>query len=364
MLKGYQVIDVDGHVMEPETLWKTHLEPEFQQDQPTFQRGGKRLYKGEEASWKLAPIISEIFAKKSELYYKEYKDAGWSPESQVKAMDRMGIDVSFLYPTAGLYMWFFPNMEAPMATAVARAYNNWLHDFCQYEPKRLRPVAGIALNDPELAVMEVRRTSALGFKAVFVRPNLINGRTLGDPAYEPFWAECERLGVAVGVHEGAHARLNVAGADRFNTDFAIWCCSHPLEQMMAFLAVLDGGVLERHPKLKYGILEAGCGWLPYWLWRLDERWENVAPEVADNVKMKPSEYFRRQCWISVESDEPYIGDLVKHIGEDRILFASDYPHPDHKPELTDEMVAFEKTLGKRVLTKILLDNPRAFYGGV
>ncbi len=130
---------------------------------------------------------------------------------------------------------------------------------------------------------------------------------------------------------------------------------------MAFLTLLEGGVLERHPSLRFAFLESGCGWLPYWLWRLDEiEYKNVGFEIEANVKMKPSDYFRRQCYIAAEP-EPYLGDLVKHIGEDRILFGSDYPHPDHGPDITDDLVKLEGLVSRPVLQKLLWDNPKRFY---
>ena len=148
------------------------------------------------------------------------------------------------------------------------------------------------------------------------------------------------------IHEGSHCRLPSTGADRFDTRFALHACSHPIEQMMAMLALIEGGVLERHPTLRVAFLEAGCGWLPYWLWRLDElEYKNLAWEVKDNVKMKPSEYFRRQCFISVEPDEPYIPELIKYIGEDNLLFACDYPHPDQNSKRTCPRRPYRKSCG-------------------
>ncbi len=132
---------------------------------------------------------------------------------------------------------------------------------------------------------------------------------------------------------------------------------------MGFLALLEGGVLERHPDLKVAFLEAGCGWVPYWLWRLDEaEYKHLAWEVADNVKMKPSEYFRRQCFVSVEPSEPYLHQTIEYIGEDNLIFGSDYPHIDQDPDVVDEAVALEERLPHETVKKILWDNPRRFYG--
>jgi predicted TIM-barrel fold metal-dependent hydrolase len=363
VLKGYRIIDVDGHVQEPRDLWERRLDPAFAADLPKLGPDGRRYYRGQERNRKLSESVLAAFAKRTLEAYREQAEAGWDPASQIRSMDRMGVDVSYLYPTDGLFMWHFREMEPGTADALTRAYNDWLYEFSRYDPTRLRPVAALALQDPSLARSElVRAHEKLGMPAIYIRPNPVDGRTLGHADLEPIWTECERRGIAVGIHEGAHCQLDSAGAERFQSDFALWSCSHPMEQMMAFLALLESGVLERHPGLRVAFLEAGCGWVPYWLWRLDQRWHNVAFEVADNVRMAPSDYFRRQCWVALEADEPYVEDVIHHIGEDRLLFASDYPHPDHDPDLTDEVVALEGRLSARVLAKILDANARAFYG--
>ena len=361
MLKGYEIIDADGHVQEPQDLWEERLAPDILARAP--RKNGRHWLYGEQSNPPTIPeVLVQEFSRRSREHYQEYIDAGWSPESQVKAMDRMGLDVSFLYPSLGLQMWAYKDMEPPVAAALASAYNDWLFEFCSYDPSRLKPVPGLSLFDPKDAVAELRRVTALGAKAVFVRPNPVNGRVLGAPVFEELWSECDRLGVSVGIHEGGGSLPRVTDG-RFTSQFACHT-SHVTEQMLAFLGLLEGGVLERHPTLRFAFLEAGCGWLPFWLWRLDEiEYAANGLEVAENVKMKPSEYFRRQCYISTEV-EPYLGDIIKYIGEDRVLFASDYPHPDHGPDITDEIVDMEALVSQPVLKKILSDNPRAFYGGL
>ena len=130
---------------------------------------------------------------------------------------------------------------------------------------------------------------------------------------------------------------------------------------MAFLALLEGGVLERHPNLHIGFLESGCSWLPYWLWRLDEEYDNLRWEVEDNVKLKPSEYFHRQCFIAVDPGEPGIEQLIQQIGSDNLLFGSDYPHTDYKPNIVESAVALQDRLSEKIVRKLLWDNPARFY---
>jgi predicted TIM-barrel fold metal-dependent hydrolase len=354
---GFTIIDADGHVQEPPDLWERWLEDAFRADAPV--RGPDGVWR-----WRDAPVTDGLeFGRKTRERYGEFLAMGWSAESQLLAMDRMGVDAAYLFPTMGLFLWHQDDLPAELATAMTRAYNDWLADFAAIDSARLRPVAALHLADVDAAVTEARRAVAqYDVRAIYVRPNPVAGRTLASGDLEPLWKWCEAAGVAVALHEGAHARVQTAGDDRFTTDFARWSCSHPMEMMMAFASLLEGGVLERHPGLRVGFLEAGCGWVPYWLWRLDERWENVAPEVADTVTMPPSDYFRRQCWVSLEADEPYLGEVVDLVGADRVVFASDYPHPDHLPDLTDTLVALQDRLGTTTLARILDDNARAFYG--
>ena len=363
MRHGFRIVDVDGHVQEPADLWERWLAPELRADAPVRQPDGRWFWRDRPTNHALSEDVRRAFGAKTREHYAEYLAAGWDADSQLTAMDRMGVDVSYLYPTHGLFLWHVEDMPAGLSAGLARAYNDWLHDFAGRDRERLRPVAAVSLADPDRALAEARRCrEEHGAAAVYVRPNPVAGHTLARPELEPLWDYCETAGVAVGLHEGAHARVATVGQDRFRTDFALWSCSHPVEMMLAFLALLEGGVLERHPRLRVGFLEAGCGWVPYWLWRLDERWEHVAFEVAEQVPERPSSYFRRQCWVSLEADEPYLGDVVAHIGDDRLLFASDYPHPDHQPDLTDVLLALEGRLSRRTLARVLDENARAFYG--
>jgi predicted TIM-barrel fold metal-dependent hydrolase len=190
----------------------------------------------------------------------------------------------------------------------------------------------------------------------------VYGRTLGDPAYEPLWAACERHAMAVGLHEGTHSRLPTAGADRFHSRFALHACSHPMEQMMAFLALYEGGVLDRHPGLRVGFLEAGCGWVPYWLWRLDEEVRQLAGELEGRVSAPPSVCFQRQCFVGFEPGEPYLGDVLARIGPDKLLFGSDFPHVDHDEDLAGQARLLGRRVPDHALQALLWDNGARFYG--
>jgi predicted TIM-barrel fold metal-dependent hydrolase len=361
MLNGYKIIDADSHVIEPPAMWGQYLEPKFREFAPS----ADMKIKGEPISQKISPQVQKEGNKQMMQAHPRAYLNRYNPESHVQAMVQMGIDVAFIYPNYGLWLFAIDSLPAEVMGAFVRAYNTWLYEeFCSYDPARLKGVAAVNQHDPEDMVKELHRSANLGWKAVFLRPNPVKGRILSDPAYEPFWAACEDLDMAVGIHEGHWSRLPTTGADRFNTRFALHACSHPMEQMMALLALIEGGVLERHPQLRIGFLESGCGWLPYWLWRLDEEYQVTPWEVKDRVRLMPSEYFRRQCFIAVDPSEPYLSQLIDYIGSDNIIFGSDYPHMDHKPDIVSQIVQLEKDLAKETVEKILAYNPTRFYGSV
>jgi predicted TIM-barrel fold metal-dependent hydrolase len=380
MFDGYRILDADRHVIEPIEMWREHLPPEFRARAPYLEadpmregedpRGAAPTTRTRSPSLMLdgQPVMHKISeGARAELMKENYRRAtllyeATSPAGQLRAMDRSGIDVAFMYPTYASYVVGVDFIEPAFATALARAYNDWLRDFCQPDSERLRGVGIIALHDPEAAALEVERAAGFGFRAVVLRPNPVSGRTLAHAAYEPLWAACERHDVAVGLHEGTHARLPTAGADRFDTRFALHACSHPMEQMMALLALYEGGVFERHPGLRVGFLEAGCGWVPYWLWRLDEEYRHLAGELGGRVSVAPSVSFQRQCFVGFEPGERYLSDMLAHVGPDKLMFGTDFPHPDHDGDLAETALRLRETMQGDTLRALLWDNGARFYG--
>jgi predicted TIM-barrel fold metal-dependent hydrolase len=376
------IIDCDRHVIEPIAMWREHLPAAHRDGAPVLvdqaaneplrerlarlgPRGleplppvpmldGELLQRGfsERAQREIARLT---FARAAQLA------AATRADGQLAAMDHAGVDVAFLFPTYAHYLLAVDGMEPARAAAFAHAYNSWLHAYCAREPARLQAVGAVSRHDPAAMTAELERIAGFGWRAVVLRPNPIAGRRLADPAHEPFWATCAARGLAVAFHEGSHARVPTAGADRFASRFAQHACSHPMEMMMALLDLVEGGVLERHPTLRVGFLEAGCGWLPYWLWRLDEEYAQLAGEVSEHVRMAPSAYFRRQGWVALEPGEPELPRVIDAIGADRVLFGTDAPHLDHEADLVARFTA-RADLPPSLIARIADANPRAFFG--
>jgi predicted TIM-barrel fold metal-dependent hydrolase len=178
-------------------------------------------------------------------------------------MDREGLDVAALYPSIGLGIMMRDEMDAKLAAAIARAYNNWLYDFCQTDPKRLTGVAMIPLHDPNEAVKEAQRAvGKLGFIGVFARPEPLQNMPWHARYFDSLWSCLEELGVPIGFHSATAAGEVAQIGDRFGDNLLLrHVVSHPLENMVAMVDTIGGGVCERHPKLKLAFLECYCGWV-------------------------------------------------------------------------------------------------------
>ena len=252
-------------------------------------------------------------------------------------------------------------MDTP--AAACRAYNDWLYDYIQAsDPQRLFGAAAVSPHDVDTAVAETRRAVRdLGMKAIFLRPNLFNKRSWHDPYYDPLWATCQELNIAVGFHETTGSRMQAAGAERINSLGIAHISTHSVEQMLACMDVIMGGVMARFPTLRFAFLEGQCGWLPFWLDRMDDhhKWRQPYGEMQ-HLKMLPSEYLLRQGFCAVECDEEFVTHVVAAIGHDCLVTTTDYPHGDSKyPEAMDRFL--DLALSAESKTKILWDNTARLY---
>ena len=364
----FKVMDSDMHIMEPADLWQRYMEPAFKDRAPVgksrFHRDLGVTVEGREVEMAISPGFQAGRQKEREVrdpFYTDGEGSGWDPGSQVRAMDVEGIDVAVLFPSRGLNVLGLTGIDPGLAAAICRAYNNWLYDYCKEHPGRLYGAGMVAPHDVELAVSEVRRCAEdLGFKGIFMRPNMVNDLNWHDSHYDPLWAECQRLGIPVGWHESGNPPTVPQVGDNFATSMLHHTCAHPLGMMVTVVSACGGGILERFPELKFAFLEANCAWVPWLLWRLDEHYGWRGYEQPE-LTMYPSEYFKRQCFASIEPDESpakYVGDLGYG---DTIVFSTDYPHPDSKyPHAVDSFLEME--LSEDTKRRYLWDNCAKLYG--
>jgi uncharacterized protein len=377
MKNGFRILDSDLHIMEPPDLWPKYIDSEFKHLAPMgTERSVRDLNMvlpdgtpwlnrqsafGEPPPAYLSDDVRGKTRQRDQLRYKTHFERHYTSQVQLEAMDAEGIDIATLYPTRGLHTLAKYDLDPRFAAALARAYNNWMYEFCQPDPHRLVGVAMISPLDIDEAVKETRRAvTELGFRGIFLRANIINGKNWHDRYYDPLWSTLEELDVPVGFHESAGSAVRQAG-DQFHEFLLRHTFSHSFEQMMALGPFCAGGVLERHPRLKAAFLEGNCSWLPWLLWRLDEHWELFADIDAPESTLKPSECFKRQCYVSVDCEEAPVKYAIDYIGNENIIFSTDFPHVDAQfPHSSDHFLQLPITDEDK--RKILWDNCARFYG--
>lgn len=354
------VIDADGHVLEPPSLWARYAEPRFRArlPRPVADENGRFGYvAGDRRFMRTASSL----AQRPKTPDGKLPTGGWDPEARLRDMDEEGIDVAVLYPTVS---FFLPELRDPdLHAGLCRAYNDWLREYVRTDPARLVGVALLPLDDVDASVRELERAAGeLGFRGAFFRPNPYRGLPIQHPAYDPFWECAAGLGVPITVHEGISDSLPTLGRDRSENPVIQHLMSHPFEQMAACAGVVLGGVAERHPGLRFVFLESGCGWLPYWLERMDGHWETWS-SLLPAVKTRPSEIFRRQCFVSMDPDDGTAAAAVQSVGDECFVWASDYPHIDAPfPGAVKQTRELLQPLPEASRRRVLGENAQRLYG--
>lgn len=336
----YGLIDTDSHVIEPDDLWEKYLEAKYRAEAPVSHCGYRRDERGfgffndvtiGDCKMPIGVHGKLSFSENLGERYEEYAAAGFPASAYVEAMDKVGIDYMILYPTVCLYTNQAPKLKADVAAAYRRAYNNWLHDFCSEDASgRLIGAGAIDLRDPEAAAAEaVRAVKELGFKAIMINPTPVGGPALYAPEMDRLWATIADLDVPVGVHCCA---LNAT--DKFLYDYypdlmyAQGISAFAIGNMAACASFIVGGVLERHPKLRIAHLEAGSGWVAFWLYRLQHAGQGANKGLIPGLTMGALDYWQRQCYISTEPSDPGIKQVIDMIGDGNIVLATDFSHPE------------------------------------
>lgn len=372
-------VDADGHVLEPRDTWIRYIEPTLRDRAIRIEKDGhgietllidgnphRGLYGRLGALGGIGMEAKDLMTAGARSYEDGCPPGGYDPAARLAVMDDEQIDVALFYPTIGI-AWEAHLDDAALATPYCRAYNRWLVDFCSQDKKRLVPIAHICLKDPEGAVEEVKRARADGCAGVYLSPDppARDGKQFDDPVFAPFFETVQDLDMPIAFHvvarESGHLDAWSGGdtSDRIGNvvfQFAFLA----LDVMAAFTSFMTRGMFERYPRLKCAVLETGSNWITAWLDRLDHKFE-VMREFS-SMTLLPSEYFKRQCLISAEPDESITARIVEHLGDDYVIWASDYPHLDASFNVVGELRERIADLPESSQRKVLGDNALRFYG--
>ena len=315
----WKAIDADGHVLEPDEMFQEYMDPKYR-----ARAGGYRPDGNGAMRYFFDGVAHPPFPK--EISIRKPMEAA----NRMMVLDNEEIEAAVLFPSAVLFADYVG--EAAFGQAIIQGFNNWIADYVRPYDGRMFFAAPVVLHDVDWAIAEAERSVKLGAAAICVRPNPAQAKTLDAPAYDRFYAAVQDLSVPLIVHEGT-GHPDTVGGDRYGMNapqrYAFsHVISHPFEQMFAALSIICGGVLERHPRLKVGFFEAGCSWAPYWLARLDDHFEHRILGTYMPIKLRPSEYFERQCVVTCDPHDATIPLAIQGIGAHKVLFATDYPHFD------------------------------------
>jgi len=280
-----------------------------------------------------------------------YDAAGWA-----EFMDHAHISESVIYPTMGLGFGF--TRDPGWAVDLAAAYNSYLSDHFLKPNSRLKAVALLPVQDPAAAARELTRAvKDLGMVgALLPAPGLDVG--YGDARFDPIYAEAQRLGVPVAIHGAARAHGIGINLDHVGADGGqAFVLAHALAQMTQFTHMIYGRVFDRFPSLKAVFLEAGCGWVPYLIERIDRNTAGKGRKLASEQVRDHPVYFHAEL-----AEQAVLPFSVSVVGEDRFIYASDFPHePDDEViEVLDDFLARED-LSASAKQKIVYDNIKALY---
>ena len=369
MGRTYNVIDADGHVLEPVDLWDRYMDPAYRDRAPRLfvDTDGKerlnvegRVLGGPKGFGLLGAVGARDGSVSDDMKYIEGREGGFDPHARIADLDLDGIDAAFLYPSLGLFSGAVADPR--LAAAMCRAYNRWLADYCEPYPDRLFGVAMLPMQSIDLGIEEMRfARKELGMRGGFLRPNPYNDRMVGHADYDPFWAEAQELDFCIGLHEGGSSGMPTVGIDRFEGRGARHIISHTMEMMLACMSVIWGGVCDRFPGSRIAFLESGGGWIAPWLERMDRHFDDEGFNDS-GLSMRPSELFQRNCWISFEPVEGSLNVLADYIGPHKILWATDYPHPDGFFPGAPAMIADRPELSAKTKHQILAGGAMQFYG--
>jgi predicted TIM-barrel fold metal-dependent hydrolase len=285
---------------------------------------------------RIGGIVYEREPKTGFLYADLAPLGAMDPKERIARLDLENIERSVLYPTLSI-LWIAECDDEPLTQAYVRAYNRWILDFCADSGGRLVPIAQLSFGDPAAAEAELRRVAAAGAAGVWAPTFAWTRKPFGHPDHHRVFAAAQELGLPVGIHPGFEPKWALPG--RFGDDYTSSAhafflnVTAPDAVRHAFTSLFEYGVPERFPELKIVVLEAGAGWIGYWLDRMDAVWATAQGRgVRQRLPEKPSTYFHRQCWISADPDESTLAPVIEAVGPARFFWASDFPHPDHPPE--------------------------------
>ena len=366
----YKIISSDSHVFEPADLWTSRIDPKFMDRAPCVVREGNndQWYVNGDEKVGAVGLVSQAGMRfeapeniSFEGTYEDVRPGGWDPDEHIKDMELDGVYGGLLYPSNGLFL--FKVEDSELLSAIFRAYNDWLAEFCGAYPDRLKGIAMVNVDDVQGGIKELERTRKLGLPGAMISVYPSPGRQYDRPEYEPFWAAAQDLDMPISLHTATQRpgplqptidSTTQSATFRANIDYWVRC---------SISDMIYAGVLERYPRLKVAAVEFDMSWVPYFLKMLDYVYIERQQQAAYRFKggMMPSDFFHSNVYISFQEDELGI-QLRDIIGVDSLMWGSDYPHAESTwPKSQEILERILKGVPEEEKAKIAGDNAAKLY---
>ena len=294
-------------------------------------------------------------------FYEDGKNGHRHPTNPVlraKDMDRDGVQAEVIFGILGAATRL---NDPAAANEMFRIYNDWLVDFCKHDPARFIGLACLPYRDIDAAVKEIHRVAKLGLRGVELSCSW-DMEPMWHPMWEPLWKAIHEVDLPLHFHTFPAvppSLLDKAFGPTRRAAFFTVVSGFQMNLVNILAAVIGAAVLERYPNVRISFGESGIGWIPYALERMDFEWEDRFRDLG--LKMKPSDYWRRQCKGTFQFDR-IGGKLIDEMGVESIMWGSDYPHADGVwPESSKYIAEQFGHLPADVVHKITCENAGKFY---
>jgi predicted TIM-barrel fold metal-dependent hydrolase len=259
--------------------------------------------------------------------FEDVPRGGYDPDQHLADMRLDGVAGEVLYPSQGLF--YFRVTDTPLMSAIFRAYNDWLAEFCRRDPARLKGIAMVNLDDVADGIRELERAARLGLAGAMITEYPLEHRRYDQPEYEPFWAAAASLGMPLSLHTATRRQGKIRGAGEKTLRDASSRSTKAFYPALSLCDMIFSGVFERHPALTLAIVEFELSWAPNILASMDYTYRERHGEAIYRFKdgMRPSDFFHRNVVLSFQEDAVGIR-LRDVIGVDNMMWGSDYPHSE------------------------------------